>query len=591
MGAPGKAASSAVPGHRVAFRDAERAAANRDGHRNPALVNSPALTREAEALARVRRLKSDDAYWFRTCYRIKDKGEVLTGDVLEELYRQGREPADVGSKIVPYVQNTVQLRVSAAEKAMMQEVGWAFLYILKGRQSGISTDQQAKNLKRIWSRAHTDVMTLADNQTNTNKIFQITRRALKYFPPPLLPAMGGGDTYQVSFTKRDSNFWTGTAGAGTAGRGGTYARFHGSEYAWWTHPRATLAAACPGLEGIPGAEVILETTPSTHGSEAHEFWRDTVKGKTQFRSEFLPWWLCDPPRYRIGLKAPDELGQLSDHERFLIAQHGLDLEQIKWRRAKIEFYGMGEFLKEYPEDDEGCWLVAGDLFYNLETLLALAQRTPRPVAYIPRGETEPRSWVVDRAAQASRDGEVWIYGEPAPTDRGLILGADTAEGVGGDGSSFVIRAFPSWRLIEEYISSTVEPKPFAGVLDSRSRRRSVFMVIEKNMHGITVLRELRDAGYPRKMLYHRPVLDDRNPEERSDRLGWATTAQSAPVLLDAGRDLFHEAREGRVPCPSADVIRDAFAVQRDKNGAVSLTGRDLLVAELLAWMGRTAPRG
>lgn len=561
-------------------------------------MTSPAPSREAEALARVRRLKTDDAYWFRTCYRIKDKGAIVTGDVLEELYRQGKEPADVGSKIVPYVQNQVQGMLSAAEKAMMRDVGWAFLYVLKGRQGGISTDQQAKNMMRIWRRPHTDVMTLADNQTNTNKIFQITRRALKYFPAALLPKMGGGDTYQVSFTERDSNFWTGTAGAGTSGRGATLARLHGSEFAWWPNPRATLSAAAPGLEGVPGSEIILETTASTHGSEAHEFYRETVKGKTQFRPLFLPWWICDPPRYRIGLRAPDELGHLSAHERFLVATHGLDLEQVKWRRAKVEFYGPGEFLKEYPEDDEGCWLVAGDPFYNRETLLMLAQRTPRPVAYIPKsdaeapkGNHEPRPWLVDRPAQASRDGEVWIYGEPAPGDRGLILGADTAEGVGGDGSGYVIRSFPSWRLIEEYISRTIEPTPFAALLDRRSRGRSVYMVIEKNMHGITVLRNLRDAGYPRKMMYHRPVLDDRNPEERSDRLGWATTAQSAPVLLDAGRDLLHEALEGRVQCPSADVIRDAFAVQRDKNGAVSLTGRDLLVSELLAWMGRTAPRG
>ncbi len=552
------------------------------------MIASPATSKEAEALARVRRLKADDAYWFRTCYRIKDKGEVLTGDLLAELYRQGREPADVGSKIVPYVQNGVQLMLSGAERSMLQDVGWSFLYILKGRQSGISTDQQAKNLMRIWRRPHADVMTLADNQINTNKIFQITRRALKYFPPALLPETGGAETYQVTFRHRDSNFWTGTAGAGTSGRGGTYARFHGSEFAWWPNPRATLAAACPGLEGIPGAEVILETTASTHGSEAHEFYRDTVKGKTQFRPLFLPWWQCDPPRYRIGLTAPDELGRLSDHERWLAETHGLDLEQIKWRRAKVEFYGPGEFLKEYPEDDEGCWLVAGDPFYNRETLLALAQRTPRPVAYVPAGEKEPRPWLIDRQRQ---DGEIIIYGEPAPGDRGLILGADTAEGVGGDGSAYVIRAFPSWRLIEEYISRAIEPTPFAALLDRRSRGRSVYMVVEKNLHGITVLRALRDAGYPRKLMYHRPVLDDRNPEERQDRLGWATTAQSAPVLLDAGRDLFHEALEGNVPCPSADVIRDAFAVQRDKNGAVSLTGRDLLVSELLAWMGRTAPRG
>jgi hypothetical protein len=45
----------------------------------------------------------------------------------------------------------------------------------------------------------------------------------------------------------------------------------------------------------------------------------------------------------------------------------------------------------------------------------------------------------------------------------------------------------------KYKSKRIQPKQFAGVVDSLGRQfGEAFLVIEKNMHGITVLRALRD---------------------------------------------------------------------------------------------------
>lgn len=536
-------------------------------------MTSPAPSRESEALARVRRLKDDFRFWAACCYRIRTKSLELQ----------------------PLRLNGVQIEIEAIEQEELRRHGYAWLYVLKGRQSGVTTAQQAKSLHTIFRKSRADALTLAHTQKDTSDIFEITRRAIDNFPPALLPTIGSAHTNEISFIKRDSRFWTGTAGAKGTGRGKTLTRFHGSEFGSWSDPLSTLGAVTPALEGVPGAVIVLETTASGYGSAAHAFWKQAVQGETGYRPIFIPWWRCDPERYRQPLEAPDELGTLADHERFLVEKHGLTMEEIKWRRAKVRYYGLGGFLKEYPEDDEGCWMVAGDLFYNKDTLLSLAQRAPTPIAYIPPNgreqgrEVDRRPWSA-RPEGPRQDGEVWIYGEPAQGDRGVISGADTAEGIGGDASTYVQRAFPSWRLLEDYHSRTVEPKPFAALLDQRSRGRSVYQVIERNLHGTTVLRELRDAGYPRKMIYHRAPLDDRNPDSRSDRMGWHTNPSSYGVLLDAGRDLFHEAAEGRVPAPAAQTIRDGFAVQRDKDGSVSLTGKDMLVSELLAWIGRTAPR-
>lgn len=45
------------------------------------------------------------------------------------------------------------------------------------------------------------------------------------------------------------------------------------------------------------------------------------------------------------------------------------------------------------------------------------------------------------------------------------------------------------------------------------------------------------------------------------------------------------------PCdvPSRHALRDAFGVRRGTDGKIDLNGKDMLVSEMLAWIGRSAP--
>jgi hypothetical protein len=115
------------------------------------------------------------------------------------------------------------------------------------------------------------------------------------------------------------------------------------------------------------------------------------------------------------------------------------------------------------------------------------------------------------------------------------------------------------------------------------------LVVEKNAHGITVLRHLRDDHlYPIDRIYHRRPLDQTTDNE-SERIGWATTAESKPLLLDAGRELLNAAKDGHAGVPPLAVIKDAFGVRRNDKGKIELNGKDMLVADMLAWIGRSTP--
>ncbi len=488
----------------------------------------------------------DYPLWARECYHIRDKF----------------------GHIVPLVANRLQLAIGRAEQEERACTGQARLYVLKGRQGGVSTDQQARNLHQICTEPGFDAMTLAHIREDTDKLFAITQRAVQNYPDAHLPPFGQAMSREVSIPAMDASFWTGTAGAKRTGRGLTLKRVHGSEFAFWDQPRATLGSITPAL--VPkDSVVVLETTASGFDSEGHNFWREAVQGANGYRPLFFPWWDCDHENYRLPLLAPDEMGTLEPDEQML----PLDHEQVKWRRAKMRELGRGVFLQEYAEDAESCWAAAGGMFYDAELLKYLNTRVKQPTS------TE---W----------GGALEVYGELLHGER-AVGGVDTAEGftVGEpskkDRSAFTIRAFPSRRLLVKFEDRAITPKDLAGFLNTWGRKyKGVFWVVEKNAHGITTLRHLRDDfKYSTARIYHRTPQDAAQHEPSESLIGWHTNESTKALLLDYGRILLNAARDGNADVPSESALRDAFAVRRDDKGKVSLNGKDVLVSELLCEVG------
>jgi hypothetical protein len=495
-------------------------------------------------------LGRDRIEWARRCFRILDKfGAVIALEA-----------------------NPAQRLVYEAEQRQLRERGYVRSYVLKARQGGVSTWEQASNLHQIWSEPGFNAITLAHTREDTDKLFGITQRGIDHFPRHLLPGMGGKETREISFPGLMSRFWTGTAGAKRTGRSLTIKRGHGSEFAFWDDPRGTLNALTPAL--VPqGSILTLETTASGYDSEPHTFWREAEAGTNGYVPIFIPWWKCDIGNYRLPLMEPDELGQLEEDERDLVALHDLTHEQLKWRRAKIREMGRGPFLQEYAEDAETCWAAAGGMVYDAEVLKYLLGRAPTPTD-------------TDLAGTLEVYGQ--HFGEP------VVIGADTAEGVGQDRSTFVARTYPARRPLASFADPGMEPEEFAGLLNTWGRKYAsqgepAFLVVEKNMHGITVLRKLRDFyKYPVARLYHRQTQDEAN-RAGSDKIGWHTGAETKGLLVDAGRDILNAARDGMAGIPCKAALRDAFAIRRDpKTGKVDLNGRDVMVAEMLCEIGHQA---
>ena len=79
---------------------------------------------------------------------------------------------------------------------------------------------------------------------------------------------------------------------------------------------------------MDGTEVIIETTANGF-NDFYKLWRKAEAGESEFVPIFLPWTVA--PEYRAKVPADFEM---TSAEKRLVELHGLDLEQVAWRRSE-----------------------------------------------------------------------------------------------------------------------------------------------------------------------------------------------------------------------------------------------------------------
>ena len=91
-----------------------------------------------------------------------------------------------------------------------------------------------------------------------------------------------------SWPQINGQFYVGTAGALTFGRGQTINNLHCSEFAFWPKPDEALVALS---EAVPAdGRVVIESTANGIGNHFHELWREAVEKRGRFAPQFYVWW-------------------------------------------------------------------------------------------------------------------------------------------------------------------------------------------------------------------------------------------------------------------------------------------------------------
>ena len=415
--------------------------------------------------------------------------------------------------------------------------------VLKARQFGISTNEILKCLDyTLWNRNKT-VVILAHEHDAIKKLFRIVRRAVDNMHPDLKPVLdkGGGSKYEIFFPEINSRIY-----CDLESRGDTIHKLHVSEMAFMKEPerlRATLQAV--PLDG----EVGIETTPNGI-NHFYEYYYD--KSNDFYKRFFFPWYFHD--EYSI----PTKKINYSQDEKELInlakKQTGRKItkEQIAWMRMKkAEIKEM--FYQEYPSDEISCFLTSGTPAIDQFVIDKLIKQAKAPIL---------------------EDNNLKVY-KHFEKNKTYVIGADTAEGMGGDFSVAHVYECASMELVAT-LRGQIKPYEFAHAIKDLAQRyqrgNAMFplVAVERNNMGHAVILELEEN------IKYRNLFKDTD-----GKTGWLTSKVSRPIMINAFIDAIET---NKIKINDIDLLKECMTMVNNKGKIEAVEGKhdDCVISSCIA---------
>jgi hypothetical protein len=389
--------------------------------------------------------------------------------------------------------STEPLRANPVQRAFEQRRGTRNI-VLKARQMGLTTWAAARFFLKTITQPGTLTLEVAHTQESAEEIFRIVHRFLDWLPAEVRQGplrTSRSNVRQIVFPEIDSQYRVVSAADRNAGRGMTVQNLHCSELARWPgEATETLAGLLAGL--APGGELILESTPNGVGGCFHEEWQKAEETCTV--RHFFPWWMEE--RYRAEGVLDSSL---TEEERDLVANHGLDLKQIGFRRqVRANFRGLTR--QEYAEDEENCFRASGDSVFELSAIDARLATAMGPVESRHNGELE-----------------IWL---PPVHGHEYVVAVDPAGGGSeGDYSAAEVLDLDSGLQCAEFTGHVGGLELARLVTAVAAEYNNAWLVVERNNHGSGVL-ALAETVCQYSRIYR-----------QSGQAGWLTTSLSRPAVI------------------------------------------------------------
>jgi len=420
-------------------------------------------------------------------------------------------------EIVPFRLNEGQNRLLEIVDAQMKADRPVRIIILKARQLGLSTMVGGWLYHRVSNFPAQKAAVVTHHADSTKALFDLTRSFYDNTPDALKPSTRYSSRRELKFDRLDSGYMVATAGGDGIARGETLTLAHISELAFW--PKSTAKENLNGLlQAVPntkGSAIFIESTANGVSGEFASLWRGAVEGTNGFVPVFLPWFIQDEYREEV----PEGFERTPDEEA-LCELHGLDNEQIMFRRKKVAQNGLDLFKQEYPSTPEEAFLTTGRPVFNPEQLHVMHEAAPR---------SAPTMGLIGDTFQEDRRGELKQF-FPVDPQETYYIGADVAMGVrGGDYSVAQIldskkRQVGIWR-------GHVQPDYLANVLYSLGfLYNTAKIAVESNNHGILTCTLLgKHMAYPN---FFTETIYDKLDDKDTVNLGFRTTTKTKPLIID-----------------------------------------------------------
>lgn len=388
------------------------------------------------------------------------------------------------------------------------------LWILKGRQFGISTLVSAVNTIRAVRGEGANALMLVHKEAPGRTMFQKVERVLKH-----LPSVRSGDRV-VRLAPKPTTHNTGDlvswntpvlnalikreSGENVdAGVSETYQLAHLTEVPLWKDAHHTMAGFLPTMANKPGTSIIGEFTARSEGDYTHGVWVSACQGLSMFRAIFLPWyWHEDYVRERRDDDRP--FSREEREYRAMVAERGfvfplaesgsvrllpefervrakrdllpsdlqkgfrLSDEQLLWRRDVLESFrgDFDRFRREFPAHPDEAFQSGGRRLIPPGVMDSL-DSSGLLVELLDRGEYEARRGSGGRSRRVFRrrdDGRVFRWEAPVG-GAFYVVCADPASGVGDDfcGAHVLRVKFREVRVVASF-QGKERPHEFARIL-------------------------------------------------------------------------------------------------------------------------------
>jgi hypothetical protein len=426
--------------------------------------------------------------------------------------------------------------------------------VLKARQMGMTTWIASRFFLRTITRPGTLTLQVAHTRAAAEAMFRMVHRMWENLPEELREGpltRSRANVGQMIFREMDSEFRIASACDVGVGRGVSVHNLHCSEVSRWPGDAAeTLAGLRAALHGE--GELVLESTANGAYGAFYEEWcagTDEARSSDGLVRHFLPWWL--EPAYT---GASVDHAAMTEEEQALVARHGLQPEQIGFRRGLEKSYGVLR-SQEFAEDAESCFRATGSCYFDVDAI-------------------ERRLLDVANPLEVRDGGALQVWLRPLPGSEYLVA-VDSAGG-GADGDFAAVQVIELNTGIQcAELQKRLRPAELARAAAALGREYGgsvggAVIAVEKNNHGAAVLAYLETQER-----YERVWRDG------SDA-GWLTTAASKPEMVSRLGMLLEQRPEHFLSRRLLGELRTFVAGERGRSGAASGAHDDLVMAMAVA---------
>lgn len=493
-------------------------------------------------------------------------------------------------ELLKFTLNTVQKLVLDKIKSIMAKGKPVRLWILKARQTGISTLIEAIVYAYTSQREATNSLVIADDVDGANYIFSMQKLFQEALEDHLKPTPKHSNEKKLEFDKIHSQILIDTAENLSAGRKYTFRNVHLSEVAYFKDLKTLMLGLNQSVPNLAGTFVVGETTANGIGNQFYDEWQSASLGQSDWETIFIPWFMVE--EYSLSLESGKlypveaiEFSSPTEKEKFLIEEKALTIkhrwtpEQVNWRRWCIVNQcnrSVLQFNQEYPDSPETAFISTGDLFFDKNALKAQEIVKPRSAGNIVKEEGK----YVFRYDQT---GLFKIYEFPVRGGQYVVSG-DPAEGIeGGDKSSSIVLNKRTNKTCAIY-NHNIPPDRFAEDLIKLGHYYNDSIVVCENKgYGYSVNQDL----YKKYGRVYRKVKTRKGFKEPSMDLGWNTNSVTRPQMLS---QLAEEISNGSTDLLDKDLIQQCwtFVNNPKKQRAEAERGKndDLVIARAIAGMVR-----